>query len=258
MLLEIHNLKKSFGGIKALAGVTFQVEKNTVSGLIGPNGSGKTTLFNVISGFLPADEGEIFFQGKRIDGLNPDEVAQRGLIRSFQIDQSALQMTVLENMIVASPNQIGEKLYNVFFNFKKVISEEKKNIEKACYILDLLEMKSQSNVYAGNLSGGQRKLLSLGRMLMAEPSLYLLDEPTAGINPSLINRLLSFLRQEILKNKGKTILIVEHNMKVISNICDKVVVFDSGKKIAQGTPAEIQSNEKVLACYLTRGKECNE
>jgi len=255
MLLSIHKLRKSFGGLRALDGVSLNVEEDTVTGLIGPNGSGKTTLFNVVSGFLPKDGGEVYFKGKRIDGLSPDEIARRGLIRTFQIDQSAVEMTVLENLLVSSPSQAGEKLWRVIRSFGKVLREEKDNLNKAASILDLLGLKHLANEYAGNLSGGQRKLLSLGRMLMAEPVLYLLDEPTAGVNPTLIKDLLAFLRREVISKKGTTIFIIEHNMKVISSICDEVIVLDSGLRIAQGTPPEIQNNEKVLACYLARRRK---
>ena len=255
MLLSIRNMRKSFGGLQALDGVSFNVKEDTVTGLIGPNGSGKTTLFNVVSGFLPKDDGEVSFKDKRIDGLLPDEIARLGLVRTFQIDQSAVEMTVLENLLVSSPNQCGEKLWRIIPNFRRILREEKENLKKAISILDLLGIKHLANEYAGNLSGGQRKLLSLGRMLMAEPALYLLDEPTAGVNPTLIKELLVFLRKEVISKKGTTIFIIEHNMKVISSICDEVIVLDSGQKIAQGTPSEIQNNDQVLACYLARRRK---
>lgn len=255
MLLSIQNLEKSFGGLRALDKVSLNVEEDTVTGLIGPNGSGKTTLFNVVSGFLRKDGGEVCFRGERIDELSPDEIARRGLIRTFQIDQSAVEMTVLENLLVSSPTQSGEKLWWIIPYFRKILQEERENLDRAFSTLDLLGLKRLANEYAGNLSGGQRKLLSLGRMLMAEPALYLLDEPTAGVNPTLIKELLAFLRREVIGKKGTTIFIIEHNMKVISDICDEVIVLDSGQKIAEGTPPEIQNNEKVLACYLARRRK---
>jgi len=250
MLLSIQNVQKFFGGLRALNGVSLEVQEDTVTGLIGPNGSGKTTLFNVVSGFLPKDGGEIYFKGERIDGLAPDKIARRGMVRTFQIDQSAKELTVLDNMLVSTPNQTGENLWRVFQTFNKVLKEERENLKKAVSILELLGIKHLANEYAGNLSGGQRKLLSLGRMLMANPSLYLLDEPTAGVNPTLIKSLLNFLKKEVIAKKGTTIFIIEHNMKVISSICDQVIVLDSGQKIAQGTPSEIQNDKKVLELYL--------
>jgi ABC-type branched-subunit amino acid transport system ATPase component len=252
MLLSVRNLQKFFGGLRALDGVSLEVEEDTVTGLIGPNGSGKTTLFNVASGFLPKDGGEVWFRGQRIDELGPDKIARLGLVRTFQIDRSAVEMTVLENLLVASPDQHGESLSRIIPGFRRILREEKENLKRAVSILDLIGLKHLANEYAGNLSGGQRKLLSLGRMLMAEPALYLLDEPTAGVNPTLIRSLLAFLRKEVIGKKGRTIFIIEHNMKVISSICDKVIVLDSGAKIAEGTPKEVQNNEKVLACYLAR------
>ena len=258
MLLSVRNLQKFFGGLRALNGVSLDVEEETVTGLIGPNGSGKSTLFNVVSGFLQKEEGEVYFRDERIDGLNPDEIARRGLIRTFQIDQSALEITVLENLLLSSPNQTGERLWRFIPSFRQIRKEENENLEKAISILDLVRLKHLANEYAGNLSGGQRKLLSLGRMLMANPNLYLLDEPTAGVNPTLIKDLLVFLREEVMAKKGSTIFIIEHNMKVVSDICDKVIVLDSGEKIAEGTPTEIQNNEKVLACYLARRRTHDE
>ncbi len=239
-------------------GVSLDVEEETVTGLVGPNGSGKSTLFNIVSGFLQKEEGEVYFKDERVDGLTPDEIARRGLIRTFQIDQSALAMTVLENLLLSSPNQTGERLWRFIPSFRQIRKEENENLEKAISILDLLRLKHLANEYAGNLSGGQRKLLSLGRMLMANPNLYLLDEPTAGVNPTLIKDLLVFLREEVMSKKGSTIFIIEHNMKVVSDICDKVIVLDSGEKIAEGTPTEIQNNEKVLACYLARRRTHDE
>jgi len=258
MLLSIRNLQKFFGGLKALNGVSLDVEEKTVTGLVGPNGSGKSTLFNVVSGFLQKEEGEVYFRDERIDGLNPDEIARRGLIRTFQIDQSALEITVLENLLLSSPNQTGERLWRFIPYFRQIRKEENENLKQAISILDLVRLKHLANEYAGNLSGGQRKLLSLGRMLMANPNLYLLDEPTAGVNPTLIKDLLVFLREEVMAKKGSTIFIIEHNMKVVSDICDKVIVLDSGEKIAEGTPTEIQNNEKVLACYLARRRTHDE
>lgn len=255
MLLSVRNLQKSFGGLQALDGVSLEVEEDTVTGLIGPNGSGKTTLFDVVSGFLRKDGGGVYFKGERIDELSPHKIARRGLVRTFQIDKSALEMTVLENLLVTSQNQTGEKLWRIIPHLGRILREEKENLKKAVSTLDLLGLKHLANQYAGNLSGGQRKLLSLGRMLMAKPSLYLLDEPTAGVNPTLIKDLLAFLRREVISQKGTTIFIIEHNMRVISSICDRVIVFDSGQKIAEGTPTDIQNNEKVLACYLARRRK---
>ena len=248
-MLKVIDIHKSFGGLKALDGVSLEVERGSITGLIGPNGSGKTTLFNVISRFYPKDAGEIYLEGERIDELRPNEVAGKGLCRSFQISQVPEKMTVLENMLLAPKGQMGEGLWNALFGRRRGRSQERQNLEKALHLLNSVELTDLRNEYAGNLSGGQKKLLALGRILMADPEIILLDEPTAGVNPTLIKSLMRLI--EDLRNGGKTFFFVEHNMKVISDICDKVYVLDFGRKIAEGTPREIQQNEEVLEAYLS-------
>jgi len=249
-MLRLENVHKSFGGIVALHGVSFNVEPNTITGLIGPNGSGKSTSFNVISGFYGKDRGEIYFQGKKIEDIEPYEIAMMGIGRTFQISEAPEKMTVLENFLLAPKNQIGEGVFDVFLHPKKIKKEDRKHLKNAFEILELIQLHDLRNEYAGNLSGGQKKLLSLGRILMSDPKLILLDEPTAGVNPTLIKDLIVAIKN-LRDEKGKTILLVEHNMKVISEICDRVIVLDFGKKIAEGTPEEIQKNEKVLEAYLS-------
>ena len=248
-MLDIKNLQKNFGSLRALDGVSLDVKSGSITGLIGPNGSGKTTLFNVVSGFYPKDGGEIFFKGERIDGLTPDEIAKRGLCRTFQIAKAPEKLTVLENMLLAANTQRGENPISALFKRRLVSKQERENLGKATELLTMLELDHLRNEFAGNLSGGQKKLLSLGRMLMRNPDLILLDEPTAGVNPTLANELLEVIRslQEELK---RTFLIVEHNMKVIANLCEKVFVLNFGKLLAEGTPQEIQQNEQVLRAYL--------
>jgi len=248
-MLQVIDVHKSFGGLKALDGVCLEVERGSITGLIGPNGSGKTTLFNVISGFYPKDAGEIYLKGERIDELPPNEVAGKGLSRTFQISQAPEKMTVLENMLLAPRGQTGEGLWNCLFGKKRIVQQERHNLEKALYLLTSVELFDLSNEYAGNLSGGQKKLLAMGRILMADPEIILLDEPTAGVNPTLIKSLMRLI--EDLRKEGKTFFFVEHNMKVISDICDKVYVLDFGRKIAEGTPHDIQENEEVLEAYLS-------
>lgn len=249
-MLQVKNIYKHFGGIAALDGVSFEVESSTITGLIGPNGSGKSTLFNVVSGFYAKDRGEIYFSGEKIEHIEPHKIALMGIGRTFQISEVPEKMTVLENLLLAPKNQFGEDILNVFLHPLKIKKENEEFIEKAYEILKLIQLYDLRNEYAGNLSGGQKKLLSLGRILMADPLLVLLDEPTAGVNPTLIKDLIVAIRS-LRDEKGKTILVVEHNMKVISEICDKVIVLDFGKKIAEGTPEEIQRNEKVLEAYLS-------
>ncbi len=234
----------------ALCGVSFYVEPGSITGLIGPNGSGKSTCFNIISGFYSKDRGEIYFQGERVEDIEPFRLARMGIGRTFQISAVTEKMTVMENLLLAPKLQSGEGVFNVFFRSSKIRKQEKENFERAMEILDLVKLYDLRNEYAGNLSGGQRKLLSLGRILLSDPLLILLDEPTAGVNPTLIKELIAAVKR-LQDEEGKTILLVEHNMKVISEICDKVIVLDFGRKIAEGTPKEIQNNEKVLEAYLS-------
>jgi ABC-type branched-subunit amino acid transport system ATPase component len=249
-MLRVKNLYKSFGGISALYDVNLDVKPSTITGLIGPNGSGKSTFFNVVSGFYAKDSGEIYFMGKKIENLEPYKIAQMGIGRTFQVSEVPEKMTVLENLLLAPKNQTGESIAGVFLHPSKIKKENEKFLKKAYEILKLIKLFDLRNDYAGNLSGGQKKLLSLGRILMADPGLILLDEPTAGVNPTLINDLIVAIRK-LKDDEGKTILLVEHNMKVISEICDKVIVLDFGQKIAEGTAQEIQQNPRVLEAYLS-------
>jgi len=250
-MLKVKDIHKSFGGLKALDGVSLGVQGGSITGLIGPNGSGKTTLFNIISGFYTKDSGEIYFKGERIDGLPPHKIAMKGLCRTFQISRIPERMTVLENMLLAPRGQIGEGMMNALFRYRRISSQERANLRKALDLLELVELADLRNEFAGNLSGGQRKLLALARVLMADPDLILLDEPTAGVNPTLTMSLLKVIT-DLRDKEGKTFFLVEHNMKVISDICDKVYVLDFGRKIAEGTPEEIQKDEAVLQAYLSR------
>jgi branched-chain amino acid transport system ATP-binding protein len=253
-MLSIRNLEKNFGNLRALDGVSLEVEADSIVGLIGPNGSGKTTLFNVVSGFYEKDGGEIYFKGESIDSLTPDGIAKRGLCRTFQIAKAPEKLTVLENMMLAAKNQIGENPFTALFKRAGVSKLEKTNLNRAMDLLEVLQLADLRNEYAGDLSGGQKKLLSLGRVFMLNPDLILLDEPTAGVNPTLTMDLLKVIR-ELQKREGKSFFIIEHSMKVISSICDKVIVLNFGKKIAEGTPGEIQQDKEVLEAYLSGASE---
>lgn len=249
-MLHVKKVSKSFGGVKALNKVSIKVERGTVNGLIGPNGSGKTTLFNVISGFYPPDSGKIIFEGGDITGLPPHKIFHKGICRTFQISDIRGRMTVLENMLLAR-KQVGEGVFDVFIKNSKVRAEEKNNVSKAMSILEKVRLNEMANEYASELSGGQRKLLDVGRILMADPKLFFLDEPMAGVNPTLAYQTLEIIKQ--LGEEGKTFILVEHNMKIINRVCDKVFVLCSGELIAEGTPNQIQKNDKVLDAYLARG-----
>lgn len=249
-MLSIKNLQKNFGSLKALDRVSLKVEGDSIVGLIGPNGSGKTTLFNVVSGFYEKDGGEIYFKGDRIDGLPPDRIAKKGLCRTFQVSKAPEKLTVLENMMLAAKSQFGENPVSAIFLRPRVTKTEKTNLTRAMDLLEILQLVHLKNEYAGNLSGGQKKLLSLGRIFMLDPDLILLDEPTAGVNLTLTMQLLKVIK-ELQEKKRKTFFIIEHSMKVISNICDKVFVLNFGKNMAEGTPEEIQQNEQVLKAYLS-------
>ncbi len=246
MILQVQDVEKSFGGIKALDGVSLGVGENTIVGLIGPNGSGKTTLINVISGFLRQDKGRICFEGKDISILRPFEIARLGLCRTFQLTRIFRGLTVLENMLVSS-NMQEEGLCQLFFNRKKMIMQEKADEQAAGEILEFLEIGHLKYEYANVLSGGQQKLLSLGMALMADPGMVLLDEPVAGVNPALANKI---FEKVMLEKEKRTFLVVEHNIDILMDFCDMIYVMNKGKIVAWGTPEEIQGNETVIDVYL--------
>jgi len=249
-LLDVDDVHVGFGGVKALDGVSLQVNAGHVYGLIGPNGSGKTTLFNVITGFIRPDRGHVAFEGRSLDRLSPDAIARCGLCRTFQANVNPHQMTVMENMLLAPQGQLGERLLGALLRPFSVRAEERENRERAWQLLDLVHLGDKANDYVGELSGGQKKLLSLAQALMVKPRLVLLDEPVAGVNPRLIEDILEVIRR--LRAQGQDFLVVEHNMRVIREICDVVSVLDAGRVLAQGPAEDTLRRDDVLHAYLAR------
>lgn len=248
-ILQVQDLTKDFGGLRAVNHCSFAVQPGAVTGLIGPNGAGKTTLFNLITGFLNPGGGAIYFQGRRIDGLPPHEIARRGLLRTFQIPRELKRMTVLENLMVVPSGQTGENVWVSWLMPWRVSRQEQSIQRQALEVLDFLRLRPLANEYAGNLSTGQKKLLELARILIAQPAMALLDEPGAGVNPSLLNLLIDDIRRACIERKV-TFLLIEHNMNLVMNLCDPVVVVQNGALLTQGTPDAVRSNPQVMQAYL--------
>jgi neutral amino acid transport system ATP-binding protein len=248
-LLEVEDVVKRFGGIRAVNGATLDVREGQITALIGPNGAGKTTLFNVLTGFYKGDQGSVTFQGEQILGDHPYEIAQKGMVRTFQITKALAAMPVIDNMMLAARDQPGERLRDVFFRPRAVKTRETEVRKQAMELLGLFNLTDLADSYAGTLSGGQRKLLELARALMAEPKLLMLDEPMAGINPTLGRRLLDHM-QNLRRELGVTILFIEHDMEVVMNHSDTVIVMAEGRVIAEGEPHEVRRDKRVIDAYL--------
>jgi neutral amino acid transport system ATP-binding protein len=248
-LLDVEDVFKRFGGIQAVDGASFEVPASSITALIGPNGAGKTTLFNVVTGFYKGDRGSVTFDGDDVFRHAPYEIAQRGMVRTFQITKALAAMPVIDNMMLAAPQQPGERFMNLIVRPGAVRAREKEVHEAATELLDVFNLTDLADAYAGTLSGGQRKLLELARALMARPKLLLLDEPMAGINPTLGKRLLDHM-QRLRKEEGVTFLFIEHDMEVVMNHSDRVVVMADGKVIAIGEPHEVRTDQRVIDAYL--------
>lgn len=249
VLLEVDNLSKSFGGLRAVNNCTLNVRKGTITGLIGPNGAGKTTLFNLISGAIRPDSGQVLLSGRDITGKRPDEVFAHGLSRTFQIPHEHGSMSVLENLMLVPRDQAGEKVWNTWFRPGLLREQEEQNRLKALEVLDFLEITHVKDEYAGNLSGGQKKLLELGRTLMADPELVLLDEPGAGVNRTLLKKLTGNI-DYLCRERGITFLFIEHDMNVIMTLCNPVIVMNAGSKLMEGEPEIVRTDPRVLEAYL--------
>jgi neutral amino acid transport system ATP-binding protein len=242
-LLEVRDVAHAFGGVRAVDGATFDVQAGSITGLIGPNGAGKSTLFNCISGFLRPRSGRVSMEGRRIDRLPPHRIARGGLVRTFQTPRALLRMTVAENVVLATPRHPGEHLG------RRGRTREREAQARAHDLLLLVGLEAHADALAGTLSGGQRKLLDLIRALMAEPRLLLLDEPMAGVGPTLRVQLLQHIR-ELRDRDGITLLIVEHDLEFVMGVSDRVVVMNDGRVIAHGAPEEIRGDERVVDAYL--------
>ncbi len=247
-ILGARDVQKTFGGIHAVDRCTLTVSPRSITGLIGPNGAGKSTLFNIIAGLYRPNAGEIWFNGTRIDGLPPYEIVHLGLTKTWQIPHELRNLTVLENAVLAAKENSGEHLLNLFVRPRAVRRDEKRCRALAREVLALTQLDGLANEHAKSLSGGQKKLLELARALMSDPRLILLDEPVAGVNPTLAGNLMDLI--EKLRRDGKTFFLIEHDMNVVMNRCDRVIVMHQGRKIAEGTPAIVKADATVIESYL--------
>jgi neutral amino acid transport system ATP-binding protein len=248
-IFETEGVTKRFGGINAVNGATMKVREGSITALIGPNGAGKTTFFNLVTGFYKPDRGRITYAGNEITALAPYRIAHQGMVRTFQITKALEGMPVIDNLMLAGQDQPGEKLRNVVFRPLAWRRREQEVEEQANELLEIFNLTRLRDQYAGTLSGGQRKLLELARALMAQPRFLLLDEPMAGINPTLGRQLLDHM-QKLRRESGVTFLFIEHDMEVVMNHSDTVIVMAEGRVIAEGEPHEVRENQKVIDAYL--------
>ncbi len=247
-LLTARGLSKNFGGLKAVDRADIAVKHGSITGLIGPNGAGKTTLFNLLSNFIRPDEGTVKFGDATISDLPSYKIALAGCVRTFQVAKVLSRLTVLENMLLANQAQKGEQFLPRLLNMKQVQREERENKAQAMAMLESVGLDTKAHDYAGALSGGQRKLLEMARALMSQPKLILLDEPAAGVNPTLIGQICEHIIT--WNQQGISFLIIEHNMDVVMSLCHHIWVLAEGRNLADGTPTEIQENPQVLEAYL--------
>ena len=253
-MITISGVNKHFGGIHAVRDATLQIETGSITGLIGPNGAGKTTLFNVIAGLYKPDSGTVQLDGQDITGLAPHELFARGLLRTFQIAHEFSSLTVRENLMMVPQNQSGERLMDAWLQPAKIRQEEAALITKANEVISFLQLDLVANERAGNLSGGQKKLLELGRTMMTDAKIVFLDEVGAGVNRTLLNHIGdSILR--LNREQGYTFCMIEHDMEFISRLCDPVIVMAEGSVLFEGTAEEVKKDEKVIESYLGRGSK---
>ena len=253
-ILQVNNLSKFFGGLKAISNCSLKIKKGSITGIIGPNGSGKTTLFNLIAGNLKPNKGSVYFDNEDITGIPSYELFSKGVLRTFQIAHEFTNLTVLENLMMVPGGQSGELLVNALFKPRLVNEEEKKIKQKALEVIKFLNLTHLEKELAGNLSGGQKKLLELGRTMMVDAKIVLLDEVGAGVNRTLLKDIGSAILR-LNKEKGYTFCMIEHDMDFISRLCDPVIVLAEGSVLFQGTSDEVKNNEQVIESYLGRGSK---
>ncbi|MBV1895774.1 MAG: ABC transporter ATP-binding protein [Rhodobacteraceae bacterium] len=253
-MIVVEDVHKHFGGFHAVDGASLSIAKGSITGLIGPNGAGKTTLFNVIAGVLPPTSGRVTMQGKDITGLPPHELFHKGLLRTFQIAHEFSSMTVRENLMMVPGGQSGETLWNTWFNRKRIADEERALMARADEVLEFLTIYHLRDEKAQNLSGGQKKLLELGRTMMVDAKIVFLDEVGAGVNRTLLNTIGDAILR-LNKERGYTFVVIEHDMDFIGRLCDPVICMAEGKVLAEGTLEQIKANEQVIEAYLGTGSK---
>ena len=248
-MLSIKNLFKSFGGLRAINNISLEIEKTSITALIGPNGAGKTTLFNIINGSIKPDSGTVKLNEIDITGYEPHQLFNLGILRTFQIAHEFSSLTVKDNLMMVPPNQTGESILQTWFSPKKIKSEEQHIAKKANDVMDFLQLKHLSNEYAGNLSGGQKKLLELGRTMMVDPKIVLLDEVGAGVNRTLLNTIGDAILR-LNKEFDYTFCMIEHDIEFISRLCDPVIVMAEGSILMTDEISKVKENDKVIEVYL--------
>jgi branched-chain amino acid transport system ATP-binding protein len=251
-MIRVEDLHKHFGGFHAVDGATLEIEPGSITGLIGPNGAGKTTLFNVIAGVLPPTSGRVFMEGEDITGLPPHALFAKGLLRTFQIAHEFHSMTVRENLMMVPGGQSGENLWSAWFRRGAVAQEERRIAAKADEVMEFLTIDHLAEEKAGNLSGGQKKLLELGRTMMTDARIVFLDEVGAGVNRTLLNTIADAILR-LNQERGYTFVVIEHDMDFIGRICGPVICMAEGKVLAEGTIDEIKNDERVIEAYLGTG-----
>lgn len=251
-MLRVEGLTKMFGGLRAVDRVSFEIPKGIICGLIGPNGSGKTTLFNLITGFLQITEGQVYFKDQPIGGLPAYQIANAGITRTFQLVRVFQRLTIMENMLLGYKGHVGEKPWVDLVRGPQYQQDDKKAVAKAMDLLSVVGLLPLMNERAENLPYAEQKMVEIARSLMGDPELIMLDEPASGINPTLVNRILDYIRY-LKTDQQKTFIIVEHDMRVIMNLCDYIVVLNHGAKIAEGTPDQVSKNTEVIDAYLGGG-----